>query len=319
MLDIFTRDRSTDVLIFGLDTGEVNEEFTIGDLTVIPGFDLEKYLAGYNEDDVDFIVDRAKYGKYQPKPGSQSLQFSPMIDDICLIPFRLFKMGWLSAMSVSPVVKTDGMEIRCALDITRHLSGQIWADHDSYSITAEEIGLIQQKYQQLLSMPKGYLEMALRRFSRCYKYIQHSEYAGTSELDDYWIDLVIALESITSKNGEWIKKNMARRIALLLGKDVSERRQIDTRVREIYEQRCAIVHGDEKDMIDDMTHEKRFVEAEDLRTLVRDTINTCINLLLNSSTSLVDSSGDRKKLPDIIDESMSLTSSRSLTSDSWCG
>jgi hypothetical protein len=154
-------------------------------------------------------------------------------------------------------------------------------------------------------MPKGYLEMALRRFSRCYKYIQHSEYAGTSELDDYWIDLVIALESITSSEERSIKANMARRIAILLGKDNAGRKQIDTRVREIYKQRCSIVHGDEKDIVDDRTHEKRFVEAETLRTLVRDTINACINLLLESSTSLVDISGNRKKLPDLIDESVS--------------
>jgi hypothetical protein len=303
MHNLIRKNNSTDVLIFGLDTGKLDKEFSIGDLKVIPNFDLEKYLEGYDEDTVGFIVDSAKYGQFQPKSGSKSLSFSPMVEDICLIPFRLFKPGWLSAMSIYPVVKTNGIESRCGLDITRHLSGQIWADCTSYRITSKEIGLIQKKYQQLLAMPKGYLEMALRRFSRCYKYIQHSEYAGTSELDDYWVDLVIALESITSKDEKRMTANMARRTALLLGKDKAEQKQIEVKVREIYEQRCSIVHGDEKDKIADATHEKRFMKAEELRSLIRDTINACIRLLIDPSTSLVNSSGHRKKLPDMIDES----------------
>lgn len=306
MHSLFHENKNTDVLIFGLEIGRLNKEFCIGDLTVIPNFDLEKYLEGYDQSEVDFIVDNAKYGQFRPKSGSKSLSFSPMIDHICLIPFRLFKAGWLSAMAISPVVKTDSIESRCELNITRHLSGQIWGDHDTYKLSNKEIGLIQKKYQQLLAMPKGYLEMALRRFSRCYTYIQHSKYAGASELDDYWVDLVIALESITSKDGRRIKENMARRIALLLGKDTAEQEQIKIKVQKIYEQRCAIVHGDEKDKIADATHEKRFIEAESLRSLIRDTINACIEILADPSTSSVNPSGHRKKLPDVIDEKFSL-------------
>jgi len=94
---------------------------------------------------------------------------------------------------------------------------------------------------------------------------------------------------------------MARRTASLLGKDEAEQKQIKTKVREIYEQRCSIVHGNEKDKMADVTREKRFMEAEALRSLVRDTINACIKLLIDPSTSLVNSPGHRKKLPDMID------------------
>ena len=302
MQTLLHENRNTDVLIFGLDTGRMSKEFSVGDLKVIPNFDLQTYLKDYDESDVGFAVDYAKYGQFRPGPDSRSLSFSPMVDDVCLIPFRLFKTGWLSAMPISPVIKSGGMESRSELNMTRHLFGQSWAGRNSYEIERKEISLIQRKYQQLLAIPKGYLEMALRRFSRCYKYILHSEYAGTSELDDYWVDLVIALESITSQRKEMITANMARRTALLLGKNKANQEKIKRKVREIYEQRCSIVHGNEKDEIADATHEKRFVEAEALRTLIRDTINACIELLIDASTSFVSSSGRRKTLADMIDE-----------------
>jgi hypothetical protein len=302
MIDLLRENSNTDVLIFGLDTGRLKEEFSVGDLKIIPNFDLEKYLEGYSEDDVSFIVDNAKYGQFRPASGSSSVFFSPLVEDVCLIPFRLFKVGWISAMTIAPVIEIDGIKSWTELNITSHLAGQIWAD-SRYKITKSEIGGIQNKWQQLQITPKGYLEMALRRFSRSYDYIQHSEYAGTSELDDYWVDLVIALESITSKESSGgIKQNMARRISLLLGKDKAEQKQIDQKVREIYKQRCSIVHGDEKDKIAEAIHEKRFMEAEALRGVVRDTVNACIELLTAPSTHLVNSYGHRKKLPSIIDE-----------------
>lgn len=307
MVSLFSENRNTDVLIFGLDTGRLKKEFSIGALNIIPDFNLEKYLQGYNEDDIGFIIDYAKFGQFRPKSGSEALFFSPFVDDVCLLPFRLFKTGWLSAITIAPVVKMSGIESRSELNITRPLFGQIWADRSCYEIDKNEVGLIQKKHQQLLTMPKGYLEMALRRFSKCYKYIQHSEYAGTSELDDYWIDLVIALESITGGGHGGISRNMQRRTAFLLGQSGADQERIKNRVREIYKQRCSIVHGEEKDEIADATHEKRFLEAEVLRSLTRDTINACIELLIDASTFLLEPSGHRKTLAQMIDERIQST------------
>ena len=255
MFNLVDDTRNVDVAIFGLDIGKINKEFTVCDLKIIPKFDIAGYLKGYDETTVGFIADNAVYGQFRPKSKSKLLSLSPMVDDMCLLPFRLFKAGWISAMEISPIIKTNDMEMRSELDITRHLFTQIWAD-SNYKINKKELELIQEKYNQLLTLPNGYLEMALRRFSRSYKYIQHNRYAGTSELDDYWVDLVIALESITSKDEKPIKKNMARRISLLLGTNKAEQNQIKTRVEDIYKQRCSIVHGDEKNMIADVTHEK---------------------------------------------------------------
>jgi hypothetical protein len=65
MHNLFHKNGDTDILIFGLDTGRLHKEFTIGDLKVIPNFDLKTYLKGYNEDDIGFIVDNAKFGQFR--------------------------------------------------------------------------------------------------------------------------------------------------------------------------------------------------------------------------------------------------------------
>ena len=302
MHSLFREEHGTDIVIFGLDTGRIANSFSIGDLKILPKFNLEEYLEGYDEDDVGFILDYGKYAQYQPRSTSTIPFFSPMVDDICLLPFRLFKMGWLSAMRISPVTKIGGIESRCDIDLTRHLSGQIWADYSNYKINKREIPLIEEKYRQISLLPKGYLEMALRRFSMSYKYIQHSQYAGSSELDDYWVDLVIALEGMTTRRGEPVTSNMAKRTGILLGKDESERTKIEQIVRKIYKHRCDIVHGNEKDKITEGTHSNRFEEAEELRTLIRDTINACMYLLNDPTLTIYKPLGERKTITEIIDE-----------------
>ena len=294
--------RNTDLLIFGLEPRNLDSEFSVGALKVIPDFDLESYLAGYDDDDVGSILQYAVYGQFAPTSGPGSLAFSPMVEDVCVIPFRLFKPDWLLAMTIAPRIEGHHIQVRHKLDITRGLLPQLWAASSRYTLDAEELALVQQKHQQLSALPRGYVEMALRRFSRSYRYLRHSNYAGTSELDDYWVDLVIALESITCRRGERVTADMPRRTARLLAHDASERRRVARKVRDIYDQRCSIVHGEETDKIADAVHEQRFVEAEALRTLVRDVINACIPLLVNPTASLVDSSGRRKGLPGIIDE-----------------
>ena len=304
MRNLFDPFSKKDILIFGLITQNIREPFCIGDLEIYPAFDLESYLQGYDINDINSIIDsEAKYAQYRPTSSTQFPLFSPMADDICLIPFRLFKMGWLSAMTIVPITRSGGIEIRQEFNCSRYLFGQIWADSDHYEINDTEINSIQGIYQRLKTLPKGYLELSLRRFSRCYRYNQHSQYAGTSELDDYWVDLVIALESMTSKENEsHIKENMARRISLLLAKNPSDREDIKQRVRKVYKQRCDIVHGNEKDETSESNYKERFEEAEALRELVRGTINSCIGLLTDPTISLNKPSGQRNMMADIIDD-----------------
>jgi len=73
---------NTDMLIFGLDTGKIDKQFSIGDLTIIPKFDLERYLKGYQEDTVGFLPT-------MPNTGSSDLSHSllpsssrPMVEDV---------------------------------------------------------------------------------------------------------------------------------------------------------------------------------------------------------------------------------------------
>ena len=298
-MDLFDEKRGADILIFGLEIGRLKRPFRLGELRIIPDFDIRRYLTGYEDDDIDFIADQAKFAEYRHKP--KSLSFSLMTDDLALIPLRLFKTGWLSGMKVIPVTNVGGIQTRGELNTARHLMGQIWAD-GNFRVSGKELPEIRKKYGQLLKMPKGYLEMALRRFSRCYKYIQHSEYPGANELDDYWVDLIIALESITTKRHEGITANLARRTAKLLGKNQSEVEAIENKAREMYDERCAIVHGEDKDITDDPTHEKRFVEAENLRSLVRDTINACLELLTSPGLTITKPTGVQKTMAETIDE-----------------
>lgn len=293
-----------DLLIFGLVTRGLRKPFAIGDLTVYPKYDLRSYLSGYDPDDVEFIIDSdTKYACYAPDASSEPHLFSPIVQDHCLIPFRLFKPGWLSAIPVMPVTRFGGMEMRSELGSLKQLFGQVWAEPVHYEIGKADIRPIQAIYRKLAAMPKGYTELAIRRFSRSYEYYYHSKYAGASELDDCVVDLVIALESITSRRGERVRRGITRRTVLLLGKGLSEeeRKDLERRVKGFYDHRCNIVHGEDRDVISEVDYEERFNNAEDLRALVRDSLNACIELLNKPGLQVYKSPGKRKTLAEIID------------------
>ena len=293
-----------DLLIFSLRTGNMAQSFSVGDLTVYPDYDLRKYLDGYDPDDIEFIIDsEAKYAQYRPRAISQLHLFSPIVEDNCLIPFRLFKPGWLSAMTIMPVTRSRGIEIRSELGSLKQIFGQILAEPMHYDICENDLQPIQAIHQNLVGIPKGFLDLALRRFSRSYEYYFHSEYAGVSELDDYVVDLVIALESITCRRGERIRQTIAKRTVLLLGTELNqaERDDLKQKVRKFYDHRCKIVHGEHRNETPQADYEERFNTADDLRDLVRDSLNACIRLLNKPGLALYKSPGKRKAMAEIID------------------
>jgi hypothetical protein len=300
----------SDLLIFGLKT-DIREPFSVGDLIVHPIYDLHGYLKGYDPGDVEFIIDsEAKYAQYRPNLDSQPRFLSPLLTDHCLIPLRLLKSGWLSAITVMPITKSAGIEVSSELGSLNEIFGQIWAEPMHYELREDELPLIRRIHDDLMAVPKGYLELALRRFSRSYQYYCHSEYAGTSELDDCIVDLVIALESITSQSEAGIMQHIASRTILLLGSHLDEdgRKNMERKVRRFYKHRSSIVHGEDRDEISEADYKDRFSTAEDLRTLVRDVLNACIRLLTNPGLSLRKASGKPKKMADIIDSEYGLSS-----------
>lgn len=293
-----------DLLIFGLRTINMVRPFNIGHLIIYPDYDLRRYLCGYDPDDIEFIVDsEAKYALYRPRADSQTYLFSPIIEYDCLIPFRLYKPGWLSAMTVMPVTRSGSIEMRSVLGSLKQIFGQVWAEPMHYDISENDLPPIQALHQGLTDTPKGFLELALRRFSRSYEYYIHSEYAGVSELDDCIVDLVIALESITCRRGEKIRQAMVKRAVLLLGSNMNQAEQDDLKqkVRTFYNHRCKIVHGEHRDETPEPDYEERFNTGEDLRNLVRNSLNACIRLLNKPGLALYKSSGNSKTMATIID------------------
>lgn len=271
---------NTDLLIFGLRTKDIRKPFRVGSLVVSPDFDLRSYLAGYNYDDIQVITDsEVIYAQYQPNLGSRIPLFSPKPEDDGLIPFRLFKPGWLSAINVMPVIKTSDIEIRGELGSLEQIFGQNWAEPMNYEVSRDDIPRLQRIYHDLEVVPAGYLELALRRFSHSYEYYSHSEYAGLSELDDCLVDLVIALESITSRGGDSIRQSMALRTALLLGNTLDKPKDVEQTVKRFYDHRSAILHGSQRDTISEKDQQERFIGMEALRDLVRKAINASIGIL----------------------------------------
>lgn len=271
---------SKNLLIFGLKIKQIREPVRVGNLMLYPNFDLEGYLKGYSDDDIRFITQSgAVFAIYQPVSQSRPHLFSPLVEDDGLAQFRLFKSGWLSALNVPPVSKSRDLEIRVTLGPLQQIFGQIWSEPMIYELNKDNVPRIQKIYDDLTTIPVGYLELALRRFSRSYGYYTHNEYAGISELDDCLVDLVIALESITSRGGDSIQQSIALRTALLIGRSYDERKKLESLVKKFYNHRSQILHGIEKDKISEKKHEERFLSLEDLRDLTRRVINASIAIL----------------------------------------
>jgi hypothetical protein len=268
------------LLVFGLRLGKIGNPIRVGNLILYPKFNLSRYLRGYEPKDVKFIVESdVVFAKYQPISEQRPHLFSPQIEDDGLIHFRLFKPGWLAALHIIPITKKPGMEVRGRLGSLQEIFGQIWAEPMIYELDRSSVSKIRKIYNDLTMLPTGYLELALRRFSRSYGYYTHSEYVGISELDDCLVDLVIALESITSRGGDSIRQSMALRTALLVGKSLETRKKVEELVKKFYDQRSQILHGTEKDKIPEKNQEERFLALEDLRDLTRKTINASIVVL----------------------------------------
>ncbi|MFW6116703.1 MAG: hypothetical protein ACOC6F_03155 [bacterium] len=305
MLDAFLSSevRPRDVLIFGLQTPGISEPFSVGNLTIHPDFNLRTYLEGYPVDDVGFIVgSEVTFGRCQPRSGPRPYLFTPRLEDDCLGPFRLFKAGWLAAVGVMPIIESGGIEIRGELGISEQPFGQNWAEPMHYAVAADEIPAIQRIYEDLLSIPQGYLELALRRFGRSYEYYSHCEHVGLSELDDCIVDLVIALESVTSRGGDSIRQSMALRTALLVGDTLDERMNVEQMVKRFYDLRSKIVHGGQRDTISDKEHEERFIMAEALRSLARKAIDASIRILISSAPEFAVSHSRPKPMAELIDQ-----------------
>jgi len=67
--------------------------------------------------------------------------------------------------------------------------------------------------------------------------------ASRRRLEEAVIDLIIAAEALLITRNESIRGNLSRRLSALIAENEIEKAEISKKMRELYDLRCAIVHG----------------------------------------------------------------------------
>ena len=260
-----------DVLIYGLEFKDVSRPFQIGRFKVLPGHDLQQHLRGYADDVVFETLERnPKYACYCEDEGWGPFETSYPEVQVFAAAFRLLKPGLIQFDSfVTPIRDCKDLQMYQLPDPPPHV--QPWAEPLRYELHQAEIPQVRSIYRRLKRVPAGYMDVALKRFGRSY------DYWLKEEVDDCFADLVIALESLTSRGGDGISQSMKLRIPLLLKGKHTDRSTLERRISRYYSHRSSILHGGR---IDKKEREKRAEIIEGLRGLVRDTIIRCIEILI---------------------------------------
>jgi hypothetical protein len=264
----------SDILIYNLEFKNVSHPFNIGKFRLYPEYDLRKHLKGYEEDKVGWVINRgAKYAYYEQEidsnvdfHGFPEIYYAEVQSFISA--FRLLKPGLIQVDRIMTNIRAKGIQI--VKDLNPPPEIQLWADPIRYELYRAEIPHIRSLHKRLQKMPPGYLDVAVKRFNRSY------DYWLKEEIDDCFADLVIALESLTSRGGDAILQSMRLRIPLLLKKKYAIRKKLEKQISNYYEHRSSILHGGR---IDEKKREKRAEILEDLRELVRSTIIRCVQIL----------------------------------------
>lgn len=131
------------------------------------------------------------------------------------------------------------------------------------------------------------LRRAMNRFNSAYE---------RKDPEDRLIDYVIALTSLFSRKDEagLGRYRLSLRVALLLGKNTSERKKIQQEVLEIYDKRSDVVHGRE------IRKFHNFKDLKDLTDNAEEYVRRSIRALLQLDVKF----GGRKKAIDSIDYSL---------------
>lgn len=268
------RKLKSDLLIYNLEFKDFHHPFNINRFHFYPGSDLNSILKEYEEDHVRWVMERRpEYARYEQDIESNEGFFDfgkAYYDEVqrLVTAFRLFKAGWIQVDRIITNIRAKGLEI--IKDLDPPPNEQLWADPMNYELWENELPLIDSLYNKLDNMPQGYLDVAIKRFNRSY------DYSMKEEIDDCFADLVIALESLTSRGGDGILQSMKLRIGLFLKNRYANRKQLEKAVAKYYKHRSIILHGGK---INEKKREERLDLVEDLRALVRNTIVGCVELL----------------------------------------
>jgi hypothetical protein len=265
---VIQADTFHDLLIFGAEIQDISKPFLVGNLAMYPDYDVGKALGDFNQNTVLLAVKSgAIYSKYK-RSMTSAIGFSTLrIEDVGLLPLRLFKEGWIISVPIGPKFGEDVEKIYRGFYAP---ATQMVYPPKKYPIKQDELPKIREIYQKLTYVPDGYIESALERFSRSYDYLIHGNLNNCLE------GLALAFESVVSRVGDSNQHTASLRTALLLGNSLYDRVEIQKQVKKLYEVRSMI--GDKR-----WISEKDFYQSslivEDSQNLVRAVLAASVNIL----------------------------------------
>jgi hypothetical protein len=263
------RDTIYDLLVFGADAEQGLEPFRIGDLAMYPNYDVRQALAAFEPNTVAMVVQcGAVFAKCKRGFDTQVECCSSIkMEDEALTPFRLARGGWISAIRVGPEMgaEVEGLHKRITKPEEQKLPSL-----NKLTIAKDDLAVAAAIRKKMANVPAGYLELALKRFTRSY------DCWVDNRLDDCMMELWDALESIASRAGESSLQTLCLRTALLLGNSLYERNRIQEAVKRFHQARGWISRmgrGTGEDAVE------AFVITVEFQSLVRAAINASVNIL----------------------------------------
>lgn len=158
-----------------------------------------------------------------------------LVFDKVITTLRLFKKGWIMypftiAKNVSQLASGTSYGKRGNLpSIPMQLS---------YDLTKDEAKDFKAFYKER-GEKRNNLKIALTRFNETYR----REGVGERKFEDVLIDCCIAFESLFCKDTQQKGEIIAMGASMLLGKDNSERKEINNYLRKLYQVRNDIIHA----------------------------------------------------------------------------
>ena len=261
-------DTFIDLLIFGTQMEDILEPFRVGDLAIYPNYDVRKALGEFDQNTILIAVKSgAVFSKYRQSMDSKVVFPSLDIEDAGLLPFRLFKGGWISAVRIGPELKNKVERIYHGFN---QPTKQVFIAQTRYLIKKDELPKIGAIHKKLTCVPEGYLEFALKLFSRSY------DFWINGQLINCIVDLADAFESIASRKGDGNLRTLCLRTALLLGDNLYDRVQIQEEVKKFYDVKSRAANMRATSDNDFYQH---FLIVEDSQSLVRAIIRASVDIL----------------------------------------
>jgi len=256
-----------DLVIFGAEIKGISKPFLVGNLAMYPAYDIRKALAGFDEDTI-LLAARcgAIFSKYRESVHSHTAFSSLHIEDLALLPFRLYRPGWILAAPVGAGLADLLPKVYKSLYMPSEKSVY---PPGKFLIQEDDIPKIRVVYEKLSYVPDGYLESPMERFSHSYNYIVERN------LSNCLADLTSVFESVVSREGDSNLRMMYLRTALLIGNSLYDRIEIQKRLKSLYEVRRTI--GDRHGTPEE--YYQSFLVVEDTQNLARAVLTAVVSIL----------------------------------------